>query len=455
MGKEKDEKHVVWFKHAYQPMGQFGHVLAEMLTEIYHPASMAMKYGLDKCAMHLQGCTIDMYSKRPEFQSKDMKELVSEFYYNLRKASDKNLIEIGASAYSHPILPLLSDPLKYTMIKLDIETIRSNICVEPTWFWPPEGAIDEATLKILAYKFPELTIVVPDSCFEESFTDSVVEIELDGKNIKCIVYNRIQTDRIMNAYLEKRPVIIHDRDVRRLMWEPDLFVHSLKKGLNVIATDLENKAMKESLLDIGNGAKALTSPYKASIDKSAIFLTPSEALQKTQSMKGENFHEGSWSPDSSSKNPYPYWAPRGEAYQKLDTNKKISANSWLSIIKLWDETFQKIIIKVAGESPTADFSLSEWCKIVDSALEDPATRQVIVESSGALISCAPWHVLAPKIWGPSPGFSKHLMNQVIIPLTKKIINYESKVYASENETAKKMNELTWSYGNFIQNLEAE
>jgi len=251
-------------------MGQFGHVLAEMLTEIYYPVSMALKYGLDKCAMHLQGCTIDLYSKRPEFQSKDMKELVSEFHYNLRKASDKNLT----------ILPLLSDPLKYTMIKLDIETIRSNICVEPTWFWPPEGAIDEATLKILAYKFPELTIVVPDSCFEESFTDSVVEIELDGKNIKCFVYNRIQTDRVMNAYLEKRPVIIHDRDVRRLMWEPDLFVHSLKKGLNVIATDLENKAMKESLLDIGNGAKAPTSPYKVSADESAIFLTPSEILKK-------------------------------------------------------------------------------------------------------------------------------------------------------------------------------
>jgi hypothetical protein len=322
-------------------MGQFAHVLAEMLTKIYYPVSMAMKYGLDKCAMHLQGCTLDMYSKRPEFQSKDIKELVSEFYYNLRTASDKNLIEIGASAYSHPILPLLSDPLKYAMIKLDIETIRSNIKVEPTWFWPPEGAIDEATLKILAHEFPELTTVVPDSCFEGSFTPGwsemveilrrvvtprgkVAEIGLDGRNIKCFVYNRVQTDIVMSSYSGEPHKIIHGRNVRRgLMWEPGLFLRWLKKGLNVIATDLENGAMKDSLLDIGNGAKAPTSPYKVSVDRSAIFLTPSEVLQKTQPMKVRGFHEGSWSLISSSKNPYPYWAPRGKAYQKLEGSKKL------------------------------------------------------------------------------------------------------------------------------------
>jgi len=172
-------------------------------------------------------------------------------------------------------------------------------------------------------------------------------------------------------------------------------------------------------------------------------------------MKCEGIHEGSWSLDSSSKNPYPYWAPRGETYQKLDVSKKISADSWLSIIKLWDETFQKIIIKVAGESSTAKFSLSEWCKIVDSALEDPVTHKTIVEASGALISCTPWHVLAPKIWGPSTGFSKHPMDQVITPSTKKIIDYESILYASENEATKKRDELNKLYGNFTQNFEPE
>jgi hypothetical protein len=84
MGKEKQ---VVWFKHGYQPVGQFGHVLAEMLTEIYYPVSVAMEKGKDKCAVHLQGCTIDMYSNRPEFQSNDRKELFSGFYHNLREAS--------------------------------------------------------------------------------------------------------------------------------------------------------------------------------------------------------------------------------------------------------------------------------------------------------------------------------------------------------------------------------
>lgn len=66
--------------------------------------------------------------------------LEPEFIDYVKKLSEKNLIELLASAYYHPILPLLSDENAEIQINKDIEIKRKVFNTSIKGFWPTELA---------------------------------------------------------------------------------------------------------------------------------------------------------------------------------------------------------------------------------------------------------------------------------------------------------------------------
>jgi hypothetical protein len=410
------ERSFSWFIHGYQPPGipEHGYLgptknLAEQMEAAYIPVVESLANGdSEPKNIQFQGITIDLYLNAKDSTLSDN----AKYFFGLCKQAHEKGNSVGASSYSHAILPLLSNAAKYFSIKADIDTIKKNIEVEPTWFWAPEGAYDIETIKLLNEKFPKLVPVVPDSCFYAKELEKVSESDFrDGSDIvnieqpdfvmkKAFVCNRFLKDAMM-AGSYKSAMRFGDQ------FEEALDYFDPSKDITILATDWENGEIFNTLGKRRKG-KSNDGPYWAHLNYKAtkegkpiwennynkVHFRQISKLDPKKTVK--NFKCSSWEPVASESNPLPYWAPTGKFYQELPSWKKEITNNWQELYRLWDKTFQKIILKKA-ELKEGKYDDSVLYQCVDRIFQDKSAYELLKKASGALISCVPWHVLSP--WG--------------------------------------------------------
>jgi len=362
-----------------------------------------MKDGIIRRGVQLQGWTIENWLKSPE----PIKSLAKETLDNLKHAYQKGYIEIGASGYTHPILPLLTEDLVYAQIELDIEVLKEYIG-EPTWFWFPEGVVDQKALKVLFEKSPKLIAVIPDTALERKNFSGFVRIKhKNGKEQKAIICNSLLKDIMLNAeyYPQKPSYVLKSLNwsiAQKMVYNGEKFfevLQTLGGNSHVLVRDWENKGSKDGLVSIN--AKGLD--IKGLVELGAEFKLPSEVgWSKARLININEMKPGSWEVDAPEDDPFLYWWPneRSERWQNLDSERKNWVLKWESLIKDYNKKFSMVAEKAGG---------------IEKSLENKIVKEKIKGSLPALMSCIPWHFLAKPEWKPDPGFSELAWKNIVVP----------------------------------------
>ena len=371
--------------HGYQPFSPPKFIpdwVEKNLRQGFLPTSRAMKRGLIKRGVQLQGKTIEDWLKCDE----PIKNLAAEVVGNLSEAAQKSQIEIGASTYVHAILPLLSEKLIEILIREDFDRVGKYLG-KPTWFWPPEGAVDPKVIRVLHQSFPNVILALPDRCLDRQNFSGFVKIKFkDGSSQKALVFNTILKDTMMNAeYYPKRPPYVPEAIdwsvAQKMVYSGEDFreiLQTLGGQTHILMRDWENKGSLDGLTDVGDGAKELKGLLEL---REVDFKLPSEVdWNQTAEISITEIKPGSWEPDASPSNPYPYWSP-------ADSNPEV-IKRWKEFINLYAQEFER------GKLP--------------------------LESTIALASDLPWHVLAKKEWGGDPGFALRFGQRVVMPELEKV-----------------------------------
>jgi len=388
---------------AFQPPDFIPPWVEKNLMEIFLPLSRAMQKGIIRRGLQLQGWTIEAW-----FAADDpIRGLALETLTNLKEACQRGNIEIGASGYSHPIFPLLSDEVIKREVVEDLVVV-AKFLGKPTWFWFPEGAVDQRSLTTVHEVAPDLAVVVPDGSLGKRQFSGFVRIEFaEGNFQRAIVCNTLLKDIFMNAedYQSKPPYAPEDLD-----WDAALqATHSgkdfvaLLEALNsskeiVLVRDLENAGSKYGLAKFEERVKEVKGLVEAKLGFSSEarkgsrpdvasgrirFTLPGEIDWEAAPTVGiEEVKASSWEPAAKEDDPYPYWAPR----HLLQPTAKI--------IKAWErfvETFNRLY--------HPDFPK---------------------ESLITLASDVPWHFLGKKEWHPNPQHSAEFARRVILPIVREI-----------------------------------
>ncbi|GMR19373.1 MAG: hypothetical protein BMS9Abin34_510 [Patescibacteria group bacterium] len=361
--------------HAYQPFEPPDFVpswVADNLRQIFIPISRAMKEGVVKRHVQLQGWTIDAFLKAPD----PIKSLAREFLDNLKVASDQGHIRLGFSGYSHPILPLLSDEVLIRSIKEDYSVIEEHLG-KPTWFWFPEGACDRRSLEILFKEFPDVYAVIPDGSLGKQNFSGFLTLEGGGKVVVC---NSVLKDIFMNALdygklQSYSPEGLSQEVAEKMVSDGKALADGLgyfAEGDAVLARDLENAGSKYGLFEFEKGSKELKSFYEGNSSVKFAFV---EDGTFGGSLSLDAILPSSWEPLADEKNPYPYW----------------NLPSWVDFGNVFCEVYKKDFLK-----------------------------QYLV----VLASDVPWHILARKEWGPNPEHSQHFVRDVVMPVVRDIGEFD-------------------------------
>lgn len=359
--------------HAYQPFEPpfFPSWVEDNLRNLFLPLSRAVRRGIVKRHVQLQGWTIEVFLRSPD----PVKSLAQESLDNLKSAYDKGHISLGFSAYSHPIIPLLSDEVLLRSIREDFEVVREHLG-EPIWFWFPEGACDRRSLKLLFDEFPDVTAVIPDGCIGQENLSGFYKLENGGR---VVVFNSILKDIFMNAEDYGKPQPYTPEGLR---WEvaEEMITNagSLLEGLQyfsknefvVLGRDWENAGSKYGLLEFEKGAKELKSFLEV---KDGIEFGFVKEAKFEETLRLSDIRPSSWEPAATDDKPYPYW------------------------------------------------NLDSWVQFVDafcSSYESDFPKKFLI----ALASDVPWHLMARKEWGPNPEHSRQFLDKAISPIVKRIGN---------------------------------
>lgn len=397
--------------HAYQPYDpdnlQFEWV-EKNLKDVFLPTSKAMKNNNIKRGVQIRGWTIDNWLN----SENKIQKLARETIDNLKVSINNKNLEVGISGYSHPILPLLNKALIIAQIQLDYEAVRNNLG-EPTWFWPPEGAVSEIVLSTIYEKFPELIIVIPDKSLGMSNYSGLAQIKHnDNSYQKVLICNTLLKDLVMNvSCYPRRPDYFPehlDWDIlKELHFDSTKFTYALKAtggNLHVLARDWENKGSQDGLLKMQNGGLDL----KSMLETDALFLTPSETKwQDTEIIDLSDIKDATWEIDAPHNDPFMYWWPdnQGVHWNSLNDNQKSWAIKWQQFLNNFNEKFSQWVNQHGG---------------IDNMLDDVNKKEEIKSLLPALMSCIPWHFLVKQMWEPDPGFSEQAWEKIVIPRIKKL-----------------------------------
>ncbi len=371
--------------HGYQPFSPPNFIpdwVERNLQRCFVPTSKAMRRSLVKRGIQIQGKTIEDWLKCDE----SIKRLATEVVENLSQAAQKNQIEIGASTYVHAILPLLSEKLIAVLIKEDFERVETYLG-KPVWFWPPEGAVDQKVIRVLHQTFPNTILALPDRCLDKQNFSDFIKIKFeDGSTQKTLVFNTVLKDVMMNAehYPQKPSYVPEAVDwsvAQKMVYSGESFreiLTALGGETHILMRDWENKGSVDGLTDVGENAKEL----KGLLELEEVdFRLPSEVdWNQATEISITDIKPGSWEPDATPEEPYPYWSP-------ADTDLEV-IKRWQEFINLYCQKFE------AGKLP--------------------------LESSVAIESGLSWHILARKEWGGDPGCVLRFEQEVVLPELKKI-----------------------------------
>lgn len=407
--------------HGYQPFDPLIFTpkwVRRNLKDKFLPTSLAMRKGLIPRGVQMQGWTIESWLKA----SKMIQSLAKKTINNLKIAVQKKNIEIGISAYSHPILPMLSDDLIRAQIILDQEVIEKHLG-KATWFWPPEGAVDKRTLKIIHQIVPNLILLIPDKCLGKYNFNGPIKIKFKNEYQRAIVFNCLFKDLFMNAEdYQSRPKYVRRPNhlpkelvwarVRRTVHSVKVFLEVLdflKKDILVLMRDWENAGSKKGLRrqedykDIGNFLK-----LRHKID----FRLPSQFdWSKADVFPVCKILPASWDMDSTPKDPYPWWQPNnhGKIWKKRKPLRRRRIVEWQELIIEFDQAFQKKIKHMGG---------------LEKTLKNKKPRQLLKDTFPALHSCIGWHYFAKRAWKPYYQYSRQALENIVLPAIEKIKNWK-------------------------------
>ncbi|MEA3485080.1 MAG: hypothetical protein U9R03_00030, partial [Candidatus Aerophobetes bacterium] len=358
--------------------------------------------------IQLQGWTIESWLQSPE----PIVSLAKGALENLGEAYKNGNIEIGISGYAHPILPLLSPDLIYAQIALDLE-VAEKYLGKPTWFWFPEGAVDQKLLKVLFENFPELIVVIPDrSLGKKNFSGFVRINRKNGGEQGALVCDSLLKDIMMNAeYYPQKPSYAPENidwpTAQKMVYDGEKFgkiLQTLGGDEHVLARDWENKGSKDGLFQVNDGTDV-----KGLVELEADFYLPSETdWSKAETISIEEIKPGSWEVGAPENDPFLYWRPnkKGEKWKSLTKEQKEWVGKWNTLVEEFDQKFQEEIAKRGG---------------VKKALEGQDFKNKLKKALPALLSCVPWHFTAKPEWGPDPGFSKSAWEKIVQPSLQNLL----------------------------------
>lgn len=399
--------------HGYQPFKDpvmhFPWV-EKNLREVFVPTARAIAAANIIGGFQIQGWTLNQWSNSND----EVQNMFNEMKDDLNKALSDGHVEVGFSGYSHPILPLLSEKLVSLQIQLDHEVV-SSIFRAPTWFWPPEGAINKEVLKVIFEHYPNIIVMIPDMCIGRENYSGLAKIKhSEDQQQRVLVCNNILKDLFMNTmFYQENPhpeVLQMSWDEIKMIYESDeMFTKMLNKlggDLHVLARDWENSGSVKGLEKIIGGGLELDEV----VDLKASHLLPSKGnWDDAEEYEIDDIKPGSWEVAASNDDPYVYWLPKQDGYfwQSLSEEERQWAQQWERFINRFNDGFSKWLEKRGGvEGVMADESLKEEAK-------DMLT---------GLASCVPWHFLANKKWKPDPGFSRVAWEKLSVPAEIKLKN---------------------------------
>jgi hypothetical protein len=404
--------------HGYQPFQDpvfnfsYDPWVKNNLEKVFYPTSVAMKNGSVKRGINIKGWTIDSWLS----SSDDVKKLAKKIIRNLREAMNNRYVEVGFSGYAHPILPLLNKELIIAQIVIDHE-ITKDTFGEPTWFWPPEGAVSGELLSTLYDFYPEVIVVIPDVSLGLRNYSGVHTVAHHKKSSslpgfqKVLVCNSLLKDVVMNSVCyPTNPHYELDMEwshVKQMYFDHEKFNTMLNKlggNIHVIARDWENMGSVEGLSSHENGGFEI----KAFLKHAGDFKLPSEAnWSNADVLKIEHINFGSWEVDAHVDDPFIYWWPSEyhSHWQTLNDEQKKWAKRWQGFIKEFNEDFKVWSDKHGG---------------IKNLLNNETSKQHVKDLLPGLMSCIPWHFLAKQLWEPSPEFSKEAWEKIVLPSREKL-----------------------------------
>lgn len=397
--------------HGYQPFQPPQLIpdwVEKNLKESFLPVSKALANGVIHRGTQIQGWTIENWLKGPG----PIKSLAEETLENLKQAYQKGYIEIGTSGYAHPILPLLDENLIYAQIELDMAVLRKYIG-KATWFWFPEGAVSQKSLKVLLERFPELIVIIPDTSLGKKNFSGLVKIKYEnGKEQKAIVCNSLLKDIMMNAeYYPEKPPYVPDSVswsvAQKMVYDGEKFfkiLQTLGGNVHVLARDWENKGSKDGLAPIDKEGMDV----KGLVELKAEFKLPSDVdWSNAELVKIEDVQPGSWETDAPEDDPFLYWWPNEESdrWKSLSKDKKAWVLRWKNLVNDYNKSFKEKVEAAGG---------------VNELLESEGEKEKLRNSLPTLMSCIPWHFLAKPEWYPDPGFSKLAWENIILPAVQQL-----------------------------------
>jgi peptidoglycan/xylan/chitin deacetylase (PgdA/CDA1 family) len=430
--------------HGYQPFSEEFRFpwVKENLERIFLPTSEAMRQGAVKRSIQLQGCTIQEW-----LRDKETRDTAQKVLDNLKYAAQRRHIDVGCSAFSHPILPLLSEETIYAQIKADIDAVEANIG-KATWFWPPEGAIDAKTLSVLHHKFPQLTAAIPNNCVGVN-TCEFLNIKYGREAGKAAVFNVIVKDVLMNAVSYKqRPKYLKSvswKYTKSFMREPQQLkkvlasVDRTKDYNHIILRDWENGESKDALFALNENSMDVQAFIEGNWRHSYTFRRLSEAEAK-KTIPLDKVKLSCWEPMAKPANPLPYWEPRGTAFKMLSKKTRELITGWKKIYSIYDDTFVQIVRRNTGT--TRNLGLKQRLDMADKAMKDRKVNNIFRQTSMALISCIPWHIMAKEEWSHDAAFSYRAMHRMVKPKMHHLLNFaHDNKYLSLHEQQKRKQEV--------------
>ncbi len=399
--------------HGYQPFKDpnlhFDWV-EKNLKNVFLPTSKAMTNGYVKRGVQVQGWTLEAWMNSTE----ETQALAETVISNLKIAESKKYIEFGFSGYSHPILPILTDDLIRLQLIFDYNAVTKHLGA-PTWFWPPEGAININLLKILYELYPKTIVVVPDiSVNRRNFSGFVKIMHEDGRYQKAFISNNILKDILMNAiFYEHNPykdITIDWDDIQNIYTEKGRFYRLLQE-INtpdpvILTRDWENAGSVKGLIPTDNGGLE----HLSLMDNSFTFKLPSEASwDNAETIDIKDIVPGCWETDASPNNPYIYWRPNKESdyWKNIPLIKQIWVNKWNEYIDEFNDRFSVFIGKNGG---------------IDTIVNDSKLSNDTKQMIAGLLSCVPWHFLANPQWGPDQSFSMAAWENICKPSREMLLN---------------------------------
>lgn len=402
--------------HAYQPFHPPDFVpswVEANLREIFIPLSKAAKKGLVKRGVQLQGWTIDAWLASPE----PVKSLAKEFLANLSAAARAGHISLGASAYSHPILPLLkNDQLVLDQIRADVEVVEEHLG-KPTWFFYPEASVDKRTLTLIKKDFPQLITALPDRALGKQRFSGLVKIKHgDGSFQKSAVFNSVFKDLFMNApkYKKRSDLAPDELDWQKAIEAADSgdsFSHLIntlnKQDTVILARDWENYSFKYGFAEYGEGAVEVKALYEL---RESFELLDKVDWEGVSEILLAEIQASSWDERRSiPSDPYPAWAPTrgGWTWRKLDRATQKIVSSWLAFLDEFDKAYEpdfpkESLIVLASDVPWHFINYASW-----------------------------WRAKSKKEAWSNPGHSFELTQKAILPIVKNL-GIDSLTEAAEN-----------------------